>query len=178
MQAAATALKRLATDARCIGTALPGCPGVLPPWGRQRQSHPPIHAIVPGGGRAEDRTTWRPSSATCLAPVTALSPLSRALLQEDMRHAGLLEPLHPQVWTIPWNVQSQATHHGHSACTSLAPSGCRGALSNPRRVSLTDRMVPFASRTPARTRPRPTTLDVMQQFPLIALKSLPSMATA
>jgi hypothetical protein len=35
LQASATALKRLATDERCIGPALPGCTGVLHPWGRQ-----------------------------------------------------------------------------------------------------------------------------------------------
>jgi hypothetical protein len=88
--------------------------------------------------------------------------MSRALFQEDMRHAGLLEPITPQVWTIPWNVQSQAPPHGHSAFTSLAPSVFRVALSNQRLVSLQDRTVTFTSRTVGRTRPRTTALDVME----------------
>jgi hypothetical protein len=34
LQASATALKRLAQDERFLGTDLPGCTGVLHPWGR------------------------------------------------------------------------------------------------------------------------------------------------
>ncbi len=162
LQASSTAHKRLAKDERFLGTDLPGCTGVLPTWGRQLQYHPHIHSIVPGGGLAEDRTTWRPSRANFFVPVKALSPIYRALLQEDMRQAGLLEHINPQVWTIPWNVHRQAKHHGHSACTSLAPSVFRVAISNQRPVSLKDRMVTFTSRQPARTRPRTTPLDVME----------------
>src|SRR5262249_27697028 len=88
-QASATALKRLAQDERFIGTDLPGVPGVLHTWGRQFQSHPHLPYIVPGGGLAKDRTTWRPSRANCFVPVKALSPISRALFTEEMRQAGL-----------------------------------------------------------------------------------------
>src|SRR6266567_1838401 len=38
--ASSLALKRLATDERCIGTDLPGFTGVLPTWGRQLPYHP------------------------------------------------------------------------------------------------------------------------------------------
>jgi hypothetical protein len=57
-----------------------------------------------------------------------------------MRQAGLLEHIDPQVWTIPWNVHSQANHHGHSALTYLAPYVFKVAISNQRLVSLQDRM--------------------------------------
>jgi Putative transposase/Transposase zinc-binding domain len=133
-QASATARTRLATDERCLGTALPGCTGVLHTWGRQLPYHPHIHSIVPGGGRSKDRTTWQPSRANCCVPVQARSPLSRAICKADMRQAGLLESIDPQVWTLPWNVHSRAHHHGHSACTSLAPSVCPGAIANHRLV--------------------------------------------
>src|SRR5215472_5294723 len=112
--ASALALKRLATDDRFIGTDLPGFTGVLHTWGRQLQYHPHIHYIVPGGGLSKDRTTWCPSRANFFVPVKALSPIYRALFKEEMRQAGLLEHIDPQVWTIPWNVHSQANHHGHS----------------------------------------------------------------
>ena len=104
-----------------MGTALPGFLGVLPTWGRQLQYHPPLHSSVPGGGLSKDCTPWRPSRATFLVPLKARSPISRALLQKEMRPAGLLEPSAPQTWTLPWNVPSQATHPGHAAFTSLAP---------------------------------------------------------
>lgn len=154
--------KRLATDNRGIGTDLPGCLGVLHPWGRQLSYHPHLHSIVPGGGLSQDRTTWRPSRAHGFVPVQALSPISRALGKEDRRHAGRLEHSHPQVWTLPWHVQSQAPPHGHAAFTSLAPSGFRDALSHPRLVRLQDRPGTFPYRTVGRTRPRTTDLDVLE----------------
>jgi len=161
-QASATALKRLATDERFIGTDLPGFTGVLHTWGRQLQYHPHIHYIVPGGGLSADRTTWRPSRANFFVPVKALSPIYRALFKDAMHHAGLLEHIEPQVWTIPWNVHSQAKHHGHSAFTSLAPSVFKVAISTHRLVSLRDRTVTFTYRKVGSARLRTTHLDVME----------------
>ncbi len=160
--ASALARPRLATADRCIGTDLPGFLGVLHPWGRQLPYHPHLHSSVPGGGLAQDRTTWRPSRAHVFVPVKALSPLDRALCKADRRHAGLLAHITPQGWTLPWNVQSQAPPHGHAACTSLAPSVFRVAISHPRLVSLQDRTVTCTSRTVGRTRPRTTDLDGME----------------
>ena len=160
--ASSLALKQLAKDERFIGTDLPGFTGVLHTWGRQLQYHPHIHSIVPGGGLAKDRTAWRPSRANFFVPVKALSPIYRALFKEDMRHAGLLEHSDPQVWTIPWNVHSQANHHGHSAFSSLAPSVCKVALSNNRIVGLTDRTVTFTYRTVGSARLRTAHLDGME----------------
>jgi hypothetical protein len=156
------ALKRLAQDERFIGTDLPGFPGVLHTWGRQLQYHPPLHYIVPGGGLSKDRTTWCPSRANFFVPVKALSRISRALFKEEMRHAGLLEQIDPQVWTIPWNVQSQANHHSRSAFTSLAPYVFRVALSNSRLVGLKDRPVTFTYRKVGRARLRTAQLDVIE----------------
>jgi hypothetical protein len=167
------ALTRLATAERGSGTDRPGCTGVLHPWGRPLQSHPHLHAMVPGGGRAEDRTTWRPSRAHCVVPVTARSPISRASVTEARPPAGRLEPIAPQGWPIPWNVPRQATHHGHAACTCLAPSGCKGASSNRRMVALTDRTVPFPSRQGGRTRLRTAHLDVRELLRRFLLQVLP-----
>jgi len=161
-QASSMALKRLATDERFLGTDLPGFTGVLHTWGRQLQYHPHIHSIVPGGGLSADRTTWRPSRATFFVPVKALSPIYRARFQEEMRHAGLLEHLDPQLWTIPWNVHSQANPHGHSAFTYLAPYVFRVAMANSRSVGLKDRTVTFTYRKVGSARPRTAHLDVME----------------
>jgi Putative transposase/Transposase zinc-binding domain len=161
-QASATALKRLAQDKRFIGTDLPGFTGVLHTWGRQLQYHPHIHYIVPGGGLSRDRTTWCPSRVNFFVPVKALSPIYRALFKEEMRHAGLLEAIDPHVWTIPWNVHSQANHHGHSAFTYLAPYVFKVAISNHRLVRLTDRTVTFTYRKVGSVRLRTTHLDVIE----------------
>jgi Putative transposase/Transposase zinc-binding domain len=160
--ASSLALKRLATDERFIGTDLPGFTGVLHTWGRQLQYHPHIHYLVPGGGLSQDRTTWRPSRAHFFVPVKALSPIYRALFKEEMRHAGLLEQIDPQAWTSPWNVHSQARHHGHSAFTYLAPYVFKVAISTRRIVSLKARTVTFLYRKVGSARPRTAQLDVME----------------
>ena len=160
--ASSLALKRLATDERFIGTDLPGFTGVLHTWGRQLQYHPHIHYIVPGGGLSADRTTWLPSRANFFVPVKALSPIYRAIFKEDMHQAGLLDHIDPQVWTIPWNVHSQARHHGHSAFTYLAPYVFKVAISNHRLVSLTGRTVTFTYRKVGSARLRTAHFDVME----------------
>jgi hypothetical protein len=160
--ASSKALKRLAKDERFIGTDLPGFLGVLHTWGRQLQYHPHIHYIVPGGGLAEDRMTWLPSRANFYVPVKALSPIYRALFKEDMDQAGLLAQIDPLVWTIPWNVHSQANDNGRSAFTYLAPYVFRVAISNSRIVSLTGRTVTFTYRKPGSARPRTTSLDALE----------------
>jgi hypothetical protein len=160
--ASATALKRLAQDERFIGTDLPGFTGVLHTWGRQLQYHPHLHYIVPGGGLSADHAAWMPSRANFFVPVKALSPIYRALFKDTMRQAGLLEQIDPQVWTIPWNVHSQANHHGHSAFTYLAPYVFKVAISNHRIVSLTDRTVTFTYRKVGSARLRMTYLDAIE----------------
>jgi hypothetical protein len=160
--ASSEALKRLAKDKRFIGTDLPGFTGVLHTWGRQLQYHPHIHYIVPGGGLSADRSAWLPSRANFFVPVKALSPIYRAIFQEEMRQAGLLEDIAPQVWTIPWNVHSQAQPHGHCAFTYLAPYVFKVAIANHRLVSLRDRTVTFTYRKVGSARLRTAHLDVME----------------
>jgi Putative transposase len=133
----------------------------LPPWGRQRQSHPPIPDSGPGGGRSQACRAWRPSRAHFLVPVQARSPISRALFKDNLPHASLLEHSAPQVWTIPWHVHSPAQHHRHAAFTSLAPSVGQVALSHHRLVRLTDRPVTCPSRNVGSARRPPPPLDVM-----------------
>jgi len=82
--------------------------------------------------------------------------------KEAMIKAELLEQIDPQVWTIPWNVHSQATPHAHSALQYLAPYVFKVAISNSRIVSLTDRTVTFTYRKPGSARPRTTSLDAIE----------------
>jgi Transposase zinc-binding domain/Putative transposase len=119
--ASAQARTRLAQAPRFLGTTRPGFPGILPTWGRPLPSHPHSHAIVPGGGLAQDRAAWVPSSTNFSVPVRARSPISRALCQHERRPAGQLAQIDPHGWTTPWNVHRQANPPGATSCTSLAP---------------------------------------------------------
>ncbi len=112
-QASSTARKRLAKDERFLGTHLPGFTGILHTWGRQLQFHPHLHDIVPGGGLSQDASQWLPSRTNFFVPVKALSPIYRAIFQEEMHRAELLSHIDPQVWNMPWNVAGQPTRpHG------------------------------------------------------------------
>jgi hypothetical protein len=135
-------------------------PGSCPPG--EDSCNTILHYIVPGGGLSKDRTTWRPSRAHFFVPVKALSPIYRALFKEDISQAGLLEQIAPQVWTIPWNVPSQANLNAPAALTYLAPYVCKVAIANSPIVSLTDRPVTFTYRRPGSAHPRTTALDVME----------------
>ena len=114
---------------------------------------------------SQDRTTWRPSRANFFVPVQALSLSYRALFKDEMAHAGLLEHINPQVWTIPWNVHSQADHHGSSAFTSLAPYVFKVASSHHRLVSLQDRTVTFTYRKVGSARLHTAQLDGLEFLP-------------
>jgi Putative transposase/Transposase zinc-binding domain len=160
--ASAEALQRRAKDERFIGTHLPGFTGILHTWGRQLQSHPHIHSIVPGGGRSKDRAEWLPARAHFFVPVTALSPISRAIFTQEMANAGLLDRIAPQLWNTAWNVHRQANPNGHTSFTYLAPYVFKVAISNSRIVSLTDRTVTFTYRKPGSARQRTTHLDAIE----------------
>ena len=67
---------------------LPGFTGSYHTWGRQLQYHPHIHSMVPGGGLAEDRTTWRPSRANCLCPRQSALPHLPCALQRREATGG------------------------------------------------------------------------------------------
>jgi hypothetical protein len=94
--------------------------------------------------------------------VNALSPIYRALFKEERRQAGLLEHIDPQVWSLPWNVHSQANHHGHSAFTYLAPYVFKVAISNRRIVGLQDRTGTFTYQNVGSARLRTMHLDVLE----------------
>ena len=162
-----TARQRLATDERCLGTGPPRVSRGPAPRGRQLPYHPPSMPWSLVGASPRTARPWRPSRAHFCGPVKALSPLSRARCKADRRHAGLLEQSAPQGWTSPWNVPSQATTHGHAACTSLAPSVFQGALANHRLVSrrtAPSRAPPGTWAGPARAPPPLDVIALLRRF--------------
>ena len=126
--------------------------GVLHPWGRQLPYHPHIHSIVPGGGLSKDRATWRPARATCV-PVTALSPISRALVKES----GAT----PDCWSrsTPRAGPSPGTSTSGQLLTATPPSPPAPPLSSRRPRQPPHRgphgpPVPFPARKVGSARPR------------------------
>lgn len=161
-QASSKALKLLVRDHKFIGTDLPGFTGVLHTWGRQLNYHPHIHYIVPGGGLSLDQTRWLPSHPGFLVPVKALSPIYKAKFKELVTQAGLLQAVDPKVWSIDWNVDSQAVGDGADSLTYLAPYVFKVAIGNSRIKKVQNRTVTFTYQKKGSRRYRTMSLEVME----------------
>jgi len=161
-QASSEALKLLAKDHRFIGTDLAGFFGVLQTWGRKLQYHPHIHYVVPGGGPSRDRTRWLPSSQDFYVPVKALSPIYRAKFRDAMKKAGLFEQIDPKVWSLDWNVDSQAVGESHTSLKYLAPYVFKVAISNNRILKVENHTVTFQYRQHGTNLYLTTSLDVLE----------------
>jgi hypothetical protein len=64
----AETLLTIAQDPRHLGAHL-GFLAILHPWGQQRQYHPHLHCVLPGGGRSPDGTAWVPCAPPFFLPV-------------------------------------------------------------------------------------------------------------
>jgi len=173
-EASSEALKRLAKDDHFIGTDLPGFFGVLQTWGRQLQYHPHIHYVVPGGGPSRDRTRWLSSRQDFYMPVKALSPIYRAKFRDAMERAGLLHRIDPKVWTLDWNVDSQAVGESHTSLKYLAPYVFKVAISDNRILRVEDRTVTFKYREHGTNLYRTASLDVLEFIRRFLQHVLPS----
>lgn len=158
----AASLKKLAADAKYVGTKRPGFFGVLHTWGRALVYHPHVHYVVPGGGLSHDGHQWLASRADFFVPVRALSKIFRAKFRDAIERAGLLHEIDPAVWRQDWVVHSKAVGDGRASLKYLAPYVFRVAISDRRIVSCDGGKVVFAVKQSGSTRYRPMTLDAME----------------
>jgi Putative transposase/Transposase zinc-binding domain len=161
-KASSDAIKKLALDEHYIGADLPGFFGVLHTWGRTLQYHPHIHYVVPGGALSSSDRLWRPSRSDFYLPVKALSKIFRAKFRDQMKEAGLLEPIPAEVWQVDWNVNSQAVPSSEACLKYLAPYLFKVAISNSRISKVENRTVFIRYRKPHSYRLRILPLEVME----------------
>jgi Putative transposase len=141
LRAAAQALIKLAADPHDVG-GLIGVLGVLHTWPRTLADHPPVHCLVPARGVSADRAEWRPARPSYLVPVHALAKLLRGLFRVLVRQErpDLLMP--ESVWTKGWIVYCKPAVQGtEHILHDLGRYGHRGALTNPRLLSIADNRV-------------------------------------
>lgn len=141
--ASSQAMTTLAADPRYIGADLPGFWGILHTWGRQLHYHPHIHYIVPGGAISTEDHTWHPSHLHFFLPVKALSILFRVKFRDEMKKTGLLGKISPELWDMPWIVNSQAAGDGSHSIKYLTPYVFRVAISNSRILKVENDTVFF-----------------------------------
>lgn len=141
----ARALQAVAARPRVLGAEL-GFVSVLHTWGRQLQSHPHLHVIVPGGGLTAERKRWRACrQRDWLLPVAAVAAQFRSGFATALRAAA--PALHAQVpdavWRTAWVVHSQPAGTGENVVRYLARYVTRTAISDERIVEATDDAVTF-----------------------------------
>jgi len=156
------AIKKLAQDARFLGTSRIAMTAVLHTWGGQLQYHPHLHIIVPGGGLTQDASQWRSSRQDLFVHTKPLAQIFRAKFRDHLEAAGLLEQVDPHVWRQDWVVHSQAVGSGENALRYLARYVSRVALSNNRILSCEDHSVTFRYKDSDTGKWRTMKLDAME----------------
>ena len=160
--ASSAALKILSADEEFVGGNCPGFFGVLHTWGRQLDYHPHIHYIVPGGAFDKGSGNWHSSRVDFYVPVSALSKIFRARLQDEMKKAGLFDQIDPIVWNIDWNVNCQAVGSSEGSLKYLAPYVFKVAITDSRIVKVEKHQVTFRYKKQKSSRWRTMTLEVME----------------
>lgn len=146
----AAATQKLAQDPRLVG--------VLHTWSRNLIYHPHVHYLVPGGGLAEDGSTWLPAGKRFFLPVKALSRIFRAKFHDALRKTDYFDDIPPDVWAKEWIVHCQPVGTGLGAFKYLAPYIFRVAISNNRILKLANGQVTFRYRATDTGKLRTSTL--------------------
>ncbi len=101
------ALKKLARDARFIGSDRIGYLAALHTWGGMLQYHPHLHLVVPGGALSTD-DQWLSSRQDLFVHTKPLEIIFKSKFKDAMKKAGLLDKTDPAVWQQQWVIDSQA----------------------------------------------------------------------
>jgi hypothetical protein len=141
-RACSAALMEMARDPRFLGAQI-GLLGVLQTWTRDLRYHPHIHYLAPGGGLAEDGSSWVTAKADFLVHVKPLAALFRAKLKAALRQSAFWAEIPTTVWQQPWVVDCRAVGTARAALKYLARYIYRVALSNNRIVRVASEQVTF-----------------------------------
>jgi hypothetical protein len=166
---------------------------LLHPWGQPLQSHPHLHCVVPGGGRAPDGTCWVPGTPNFFRPVKVLRRFLRRRFLEGLTQAVTAQTLtltgpcqtlaqpqawqhfmprvHAHAWVVYAKRPMRAPAHG---LTYLARSTHRGAITHRRLLALEAGRGTFRWRDYTRgNRQRIMTLDAVACLRRFLLHVLP-----
>ncbi len=111
---------------------------ILHTWGRQLQSHPHLHFIIPGSGLGPDGKRWVTSrQPDWLLRMKAVAAAFRRGFDEALRAQApeLYTQVADPVWRTPWWVHSHHAGSGEAVVRYLARYVFRTAISDHRVVS-------------------------------------------
>ena len=173
-QASAEALKTLAYHGKFLGGKI-GFTGILHTWKRNKQIHPHIHYIIPGGGLTEDHFEWIPPKREFLVHVKPLMMLYRQKLLETLENKQLIDPkLKEKLLDKKWSVYLDHAGNGINTVTYLSNYVFRVAITDNNIVDLTNDKATFRYKKSKTNSYVYQTINVFKFMKLFLLHILPS----
>jgi hypothetical protein len=155
------ALKKLARDARFVGSDRIGYLAVLHTWGGMLQYHPHLHIVI-AGGALSDNNQWLSSRQDLFVHTKPLEIIFKAKFKAAMKKAGLLHKIDPAVWKQQWVIDSQAVGQGQNSLRYLSRYVFRIAISNNRIKSIENNVIKFLYKDRKKKKWKVMPLDAME----------------
>jgi len=168
------AARTLAAFARTRLKATIGATLVLHTWTRKLEWHPPVHALVTGGGLSFDGTQWNAAERAFLFPVLAMSKVFRAKMLAALRReyrrgrfASFADFQDPEGFSrltralakVKWHLYAKPSFaRGKYVLDYLGRYTHRVGLSNSRLLDVSPKAVTFRTKGAATTTVAPLTL--------------------
>lgn len=156
------ALKKLAQDARFIGSDRIGYLAALHTWGGMLQYHPHLHLVIPGGALSDNNDQWFSSRQDLFVHTKPLEIIFKAKFMAAMKKAGLLDKIDPAVWKRQWVIDSQAVGQGQNSLRYLSRYVFRVAISNNRIKSIENNVIRFLYKDREKKKWKIMALDAME----------------
>ncbi len=170
----ADAVKTIASHGRFLGGKI-GFTGILHTWKRNKDLHPHIHYIFPGGGLTEDHFEWIPPKEEFLVHVKPLMRLYRRNLLEILEKKQLIKAkLKAKLLYKKWNVYLDHAGNGVNTITYLSNYVFRVAITDNNIVALEKDKVTFRFKKSKTNHYVYQTIDVFKFMNLFLLHILPS----
>ena len=172
--ASADALKTLAYVGKFLGGKI-GFTGILHTRKRNKQIHPHIHYIIPGGALTEDHFEWISTKGEFLVHVTPLMTLYRQKLLQILEDRRLIHPkLKAKLLYKNWNVYLDHAGNGVNTVTYLSNYVFRVAVTDNNIVALNDDKVTFRYKKSRTDQYVYQTIDIFKFMKMFLLHILPS----
>ncbi|GAB5486184.1 MAG: hypothetical protein Pars93KO_26180 [Parasphingorhabdus sp.] len=153
-------IRDLLGNPKNLGSNHLGFFGVLHTWGRDlKDYHPHVHFVVPGGGVANDRSTWLQVKRDQLFHPLPAKRRYKKHFVEEIRKAELYHKLPGGVLKFDWVVNIKPVGSGEAVLKYLAPYVYRVGISDNRIVSVDDHGVTYKVKPSGKKRYETRRLD-------------------
>ena len=133
LRTSARTLQEIANNPKHLGARL-GFFAILHTWGQTLIHHPHVHCVVPAGGLAEDRRTWRACRPGFFLPVRVLSRLFRGKFLAGLHEAFREDRIELHGRLARYRSSSAFGRYLHEACRTEWVVYAKPPFERPERV--------------------------------------------